>query len=55
MITIAKPLIGKEEKEAKEFAKFVLMTLSNPFTHDHRVYNEAKLLVKVGHNVTVLA
>jgi len=33
----------------------ILMTLSNPFTHDHRVYNEAKSLVKAGHEVTVLA
>ena len=33
----------------------VLMTLSNPFTHDPRVYNEAKSLVKAGYDVTVLA
>lgn len=32
-----------------------LMTLSNPFTHDPRVYNEAKSLVKAGHEVTVIA
>ena len=32
----------------------VLMLLSNPFTHDPRVYNEAKSLVKAGHDVTVL-
>lgn len=31
------------------------MTLANPFTHDARVYNEARSLVKKGHNVTVLA
>ena len=33
----------------------VLMTLSNPFTHDPRVYNEARSFVKAGHKVTVLA
>jgi len=33
----------------------ILMTLSNPFTHDPRVENEAKSLIKQGHNVTVLA
>ena len=33
----------------------ILMTLANPFTHDPRVYNEAKSLVKAGHKVTVLA
>ena len=33
----------------------ILMTLANPFTHDPRVYNEARSLVKAGHNVTVLA
>jgi glycosyltransferase involved in cell wall biosynthesis len=33
----------------------ILMTLANPFTHDHRVYNEAKSLVDAGHNVTILA
>ena len=32
----------------------VLMTLANPFTHDPRVYNEARSLVKAGHKVTVL-
>lgn len=31
------------------------MTLANPFTHDHRVYNEATSLVKAGHKVTILA
>ena len=31
------------------------MTLANSFTHDPRVYNEARSLVKVGHSVTVLA
>ena len=31
------------------------MTLSNPFTHDPRVYNEARSLVKAGYKVTVLA
>lgn len=30
------------------------MILTNPFTHDPRVYNEAQSLVKSGHNVTVL-
>jgi len=33
----------------------ILMTLANPFTHDPRVYNEARSLVKAGHSVTVLA
>lgn len=33
----------------------ILMTLSNPFTHDPRVYNEAKSLIKAGHEVTILA
>ena len=33
----------------------ILMTLANPFTHDPRVYNEAKSLVDAGHKVTVLA
>ncbi len=33
----------------------ILMTLANPFTHDPRVYNEAKSLLKAGHKVTVLA
>jgi glycosyltransferase involved in cell wall biosynthesis len=31
------------------------MTLSNPFTHDPRVYKEAKTLVDAGHDVTILA
>jgi glycosyltransferase involved in cell wall biosynthesis len=31
------------------------MTLSNSFTHDTRVYNEAKSLIDEGHEVTVLA
>ena len=31
----------------------ILTTLSNPFTHDVRVYNEAQSLVKAGHEVTV--
>ena len=31
------------------------MLLSNPFTHDPRVHNEAKSLVMAGHSVTVLA
>ena len=31
------------------------MTLSNPFTHDPRVYNEARSLIKTGYKVTVLA
>ena len=31
------------------------MLLANPFTHDPRVYNEARALVKAGHEVTVLA
>ena len=30
------------------------MLVSNPFTHDPRVYSEAKSLVKKGHKVTVL-
>lgn len=29
------------------------MTLANSFTHDPRVYNEAKTLIKAGHSVTV--
>ena len=33
----------------------VLMTLSNPFTNDPRVYNEAKSLGDAGHDVTILA
>ena len=33
----------------------ILMTLANPFTNDPRVYNEARSLIKKGHNVTVLA
>jgi hypothetical protein len=33
----------------------ILMFLDNPFTHDPRVYNEAKSLVMAGHSVTVLA
>jgi len=33
----------------------ILMILSNPFTHDSRVYNEAKTLIKAGYDVTVLA
>jgi len=33
----------------------ILMLLSNPFTHDPRVHNEAKSLVVAGHSVTVLA
>ena len=33
----------------------ILMTLANPFTHDPRVYNEARSLVKAGYKVTVLA
>ena len=33
----------------------VLMLLSNPFTHDPRVYNEARSLIEVGLKVTVLA
>jgi len=32
----------------------ILMILANPFTHDPRVYNEARSLVKAGHTVTVL-
>jgi glycosyltransferase involved in cell wall biosynthesis len=31
------------------------MILANPFTHDPRVYNEARALIKAGHGVTVLA
>jgi glycosyltransferase involved in cell wall biosynthesis len=33
----------------------ILMLLSNPFTNDARVYNEAKSLVKAGHRVIVVA
>jgi glycosyltransferase involved in cell wall biosynthesis len=33
----------------------ILMTLANPFTHDPRVYHEAKSLVNEGHKVTILA
>ena len=33
----------------------VLMVLSNPFTHDPRVYIEAKTLIKAGYELTVLA
>ena len=33
----------------------ILMTLANPFTHDPRVYMEARSLIKAGHKVTVLA
>jgi hypothetical protein len=33
----------------------ILMLLSNPFTHDPGVHNEAKSLVVAGHSVTVLA
>ena len=32
----------------------ILMVLANPFTHDPRVYNEAKSLIKAGNNVTVI-
>jgi glycosyltransferase involved in cell wall biosynthesis len=31
------------------------MTLANPFTHDPRVYMEARSLIRAGHKVTVLA
>jgi glycosyltransferase involved in cell wall biosynthesis len=33
----------------------ILMTLSNPFTHDPRVNNEARSLINAGHDVTILA
>ena len=33
----------------------ILMILTNPFTHDPRVYNEARSLVEAGHSVTVFA
>ena len=33
----------------------VLMLLSNPFTHDPRVYEEATTLIRAGHKVSVLA
>jgi glycosyltransferase involved in cell wall biosynthesis len=33
----------------------VLMFVSNPFTNDPRVYNEARSLVQAGHQVTVIA
>ena len=32
----------------------ILMTLANPFTHDARVYNEARSLIKNGHKVTLI-
>ena len=41
------------EKEFNEKMN-VLMTLSNPFTPDPRVYNEAKSLIKAGHKVTII-
>ncbi len=33
----------------------VVMTVSNPFKPDPRVYKEAKSLVKTGHKVIILA
>jgi len=33
----------------------ILMVLDNPFTHDYRVYKEAKSLINHGYDVTVLA
>src|SRR4030042_5986721 len=33
----------------------IIMFVSNPFTNDPRVYNEAKSLIKAGHEVTVIA
>jgi glycosyltransferase involved in cell wall biosynthesis len=33
----------------------ILMILANPFTHDPRVYNEAKSILNAGHDVTVFA
>lgn len=33
----------------------VIMFVSNPFTNDTRVYNEARSLIKAGHEVTVIA
>lgn len=33
----------------------VVMALSNPFTRDPRVYNEARSLVRAGHDVTLIA
>jgi glycosyltransferase involved in cell wall biosynthesis len=33
----------------------ILMLLSNPFTNDPRVYNEARSLFQAGHKVTVIA
>jgi len=33
----------------------ILMILTNPFTHDSRVYKEAKSLVNKGYNLTILA
>jgi len=33
----------------------ILMTLANSFTHDPRVYMEARSLIRAGHRVTVLA
>ena len=32
----------------------VVMLLSNAFTHDSRVYTEARSLIKAGHSVTVI-
>jgi len=40
------------EKKGKSMN--ILMMLANSFTHDPRVYNEARSLIKAGHNVTVL-
>ena len=47
--------LRKRKDERRRNGMKILMTLSNPFTHDPRVYNEALTLVKIGHKVTVLA
>lgn len=39
----------------KKSALNILMLLSNPFTNDARVYNEASSLIQSGHKVTVVA
>jgi glycosyltransferase involved in cell wall biosynthesis len=52
--TVISEVVKRLEKE-HEIKMNILMTLSNPFTHDPRVYNEAKSLVKAGHKVTILS
>jgi len=46
---------GENARNLRGIKMNILMTLANPFTHDSRVYNEAKSLIKAGHKVTVLA